>query len=1078
MRVSKRFFILLFASVIFMLCGLNATAENYTEKIIDNFDTLEGWQVIGKGLKVNSEKGFKGNCMCLDYSLNEQEPYVIISKEKSFKLPENYEFTFYVKGTGPDNNLEFKLIDEEGNTFWRKFDNFKFSNKWQKIVVSAYEIRFGWGPSPNKILTEVGKIEFAVSCGSGGKGKACIDDLSIAALPVPKSIIETLGDIKVEASSYTGEELSPPKALDGNIKTRWSSDASDPQWLMVDLGKKKAVEKIVLYWEAAYGKVYQIQGSNDGKNWYILSTITDGSAGQDVVSFRPVSVRFLRMFGMERGTSWGYSIFEFNPYLSSAQVISLSEFEKFDLTSTIEAMAESAKKAKKPIDYYKLKANVSPEGYYPKWINNKQAYWTVVGTEDSLRDSLITEGGMISSRTGGFSLMPYLYINNKLITAENANVTQALEEDYLPIPNVIWQYQAIKFDQKIFAYGKGNKLAIYIRYKLKNEGQKKTEGKLFLAIRPFSVNPPWMHCKEANIYSIKKDKKTGAVIINNEDSFMPLLKPDSFGAVAFQHGDIIDSIGKGKLPLEQNVSDKSGFASCALEYNFELSPQAEQEFLFVIPLNRKGKFGKISKKQFFANLKKTENLWQKDLNRIKIEIPEKELIDVMRSNLAYLLINKDGPSIQPGSRNYDKSWIRDGSVMVAALLRTGYFKEAKEYIEWVAKHQKKSGELHCILHTDGSIPNFCKDWIEWDGQGAFVFAVAEYYRFTKDKKFLKKIFPSVLKALEFLEELRAQMLTDEYKGTSCYGILPRSHSHEGYLGNPQQSLWDDYWALIGWKDAQVIAQALGKEDLIPWMKREEEGLRENLLKDIKLVQADKNIAYIPASIGLADFDPTSTAIAVWPCLEGQYLPQDELLYTLDKYYEKTFLPRLTEGLQSGYVPYELRTANAYTILGQKKKALKMIRYFLTDTRPRAWNHWAEVVLPGYRTPQYVGDMPHSWIGAIYINTIRNLFVYEERDKLILGAGIDEKWLSRQEGISISNFPTYDGDISYTIKKDGKSLKIKVWGKAGPKEGFVFKSPLKNKIKRVNLDGKQWLEFNGSEVKFEKLPAEIEVYYSK
>ena len=45
--------------------------------------------------------------------------------------------------------------------------------------------------------------------------------------------------------------------------------------------------------------------------------------------------------------------------------------------------------------------------------------------------------------------------------------------------------------------------------------------------------------------------------------------------------------------------------------------------------------------------------------------------------LAYILINRDGAAIQPGSRSYARSWIRDGSMIVAALLRLGHADEVR-----------------------------------------------------------------------------------------------------------------------------------------------------------------------------------------------------------------------------------------------------------------------------------------------------------------------------------------------------------------------------------------------------------------
>ena len=41
-------------------------------------------------------------------------------------------------------------------------------------------------------------------------------------------------------------ELKAEKAIDMNLRTRWSSDFSDPQWIYFDLGIKKSFNLIVI----------------------------------------------------------------------------------------------------------------------------------------------------------------------------------------------------------------------------------------------------------------------------------------------------------------------------------------------------------------------------------------------------------------------------------------------------------------------------------------------------------------------------------------------------------------------------------------------------------------------------------------------------------------------------------------------------------------------------------------------------------------------------------------------------------------------------------------------------------------
>ena len=119
------------------------------------------------------------------------------------------------------------------------------------------------------------------------------------------------------ASSYqstgTGAPFPASNATDGNFSTRWASEWSDPQWIEVDLGQVKTISHIQLAWEAAYGKAYQIQVSNDGTNWTTIYSTTSGSGGFDDFDVSG-SGRYVRLYLTQRGTSYGYSLWEFGVY--------------------------------------------------------------------------------------------------------------------------------------------------------------------------------------------------------------------------------------------------------------------------------------------------------------------------------------------------------------------------------------------------------------------------------------------------------------------------------------------------------------------------------------------------------------------------------------------------------------------------------------------------------------------------------------------------------------------------------------------------------------------------------------------
>ncbi len=100
-------------------------------------------------------------------------------------------------------------------------------------------------------------------------------------------------------------------AVDGKADTRWSSAFSDQEWLSVDLGNVYDVSRVKLKWEAAFGKSYIIQLSADGINWVNVSAVTNGDGGIDELLFTSAKARYVRMLGVQRATSYGYSLYEF-----------------------------------------------------------------------------------------------------------------------------------------------------------------------------------------------------------------------------------------------------------------------------------------------------------------------------------------------------------------------------------------------------------------------------------------------------------------------------------------------------------------------------------------------------------------------------------------------------------------------------------------------------------------------------------------------------------------------------------------------------------------------------------------------
>lgn len=116
------------------------------------------------------------------------------------------------------------------------------------------------------------------------------------------------------ASSTQRDDTPPSAAFDGDDTSRWSSAFSDPQWLSVDMGAPTMINGARLLWEAAFARSYKLQVSLDGSTWTDVYSMDKGAGGEEIIKLAPVNARYVRMYGMTRGTQFGYSIYSFEVY--------------------------------------------------------------------------------------------------------------------------------------------------------------------------------------------------------------------------------------------------------------------------------------------------------------------------------------------------------------------------------------------------------------------------------------------------------------------------------------------------------------------------------------------------------------------------------------------------------------------------------------------------------------------------------------------------------------------------------------------------------------------------------------------
>ncbi|MFJ1567387.1 discoidin domain-containing protein [Streptomyces erythrochromogenes] len=115
------------------------------------------------------------------------------------------------------------------------------------------------------------------------------------------------------ASSVEGAGTPAAAAVDGDNGTRWSSQFADPQWIQVDLGAPARLSQVVLRWETAHARAYRIELSTNGTDWTTAHSTAAGPGGVQTLDITGTA-RHVRVYGTQRATAWGYSLWEFQVY--------------------------------------------------------------------------------------------------------------------------------------------------------------------------------------------------------------------------------------------------------------------------------------------------------------------------------------------------------------------------------------------------------------------------------------------------------------------------------------------------------------------------------------------------------------------------------------------------------------------------------------------------------------------------------------------------------------------------------------------------------------------------------------------
>ncbi|MES2054859.1 MAG: hypothetical protein V4564_02885, partial [Pseudomonadota bacterium] len=642
------------------------------------------------------------------------------------------------------------------------------------------------------------------------------------------------------------------------------------------------------------------------------------------------------------------------------------------------------------------------------------------------------------------------------VTAE-----QSLRDGYLPIPQVRWPGKGWTLETTLVADQSTPRLLA--RWQLTNTSARPRTLRLALGVRPFQVNPSAQFLgQQGGVSPISRIawhfghlSVTSPPVLDGDPTIIrtlfPLTIPTSVAARVFDQGALIPNDGGPNDGGVTEVDDPNRLASATLDWEATLAPGAVLEVLMAI-----GDEAPVDRIAFDAAEQATAAYWQRMLGAVTITAPraKQAVADTLKTALAHVLMSREGPALKPGTRSYDRSWIRDGAMMGDTLLRLGQPGPVRAFADWYGTKLFANGKVPCCVDARGPDPV-----PENDSQGEYIHLVTQLYRYTGDRAALTRDWPGLDAARRYMEgqrqsERNAANQTPERR--HLYGLMPPSISHEGYSAEAQYSLWDDFWALTGYKDAAYAASVLDKPERATIAAQRDE-FAADIHTGITASAKRFGIDFIPGAVSLGDFDATSTTIALDPAGEGAGFDPRLLANTFARQYDRVMARGTAVATWTDYTPYELRNVSALVRLGQRERANNLLTAYMADRRPAAWNGWAEVVERNSREIRFIGDMPHAWVASDFIRAALDLFAYVRPDDeaIMLGGGLNAAWLG-EDGAAISGLRTPYGVVNFAARDKDGALLVDLSGNARPPGGFVIDWPFQGTPGIATIDGRRWV----------------------
>ena len=642
-----------------------------------------------------------------------------------------------------------------------------------------------------------------------------------------------------------------------------------------------------------------------------------------------------------------------------------------------------------------------PRAFSITHVNLTHRNWTAVGRPDCAALPIVDPRGLVTALDDGWSMDAWLLGDDgtALYPARAATATQTIEggdEDLVVVTGSAAGGLALESRARVTREGERHYLVV--EYRASSE----VGAKLVLALRPY--NPEGIsfirRLREAAggeggwRWQVTDDEPGSAPVTIEFDH-----RPDASAASDYARGDVALAVTRGEATAPTPGSTReceTGLVTAAALYDLPAGTQRQVRLRIPLPPE--------------ASASQVED-WPAALRgTARLQVPDTAFVRLYEAALR-TLVQHSVEDIYPGPYTYRRFWFRDAAFIIHALLQAGLVDRAGRALAHFPQRQTRAtGYFHS---QEG----------EWDANGQALWILARYHRITGS-------LPPGADTAEWLRVIRRGAEWIQRKrlprdsGRPEAGLLPAGFSAE-HLGPNDYYYWDDDWAVGGLEAAAPLVEALGDADLAAWMRHEAADLADCIERAQRADERRLGRTAAPASPRRRmDAGAIGSIAAGYPLQrrgprDARLLGTIEYLLAAHRVHGGFF----QEMIHSGVNAYlTLHMAQVLLRAGDARglELIDAVAALATDT-----GQWPEAIHP--RTlGGCMGDGQHVWAAAEWVAMMRNAFCREEGDRLVLGAGIQPRWLVPGEVLFFGPTPTPWGAVSVTLHPDAAGQHTVEW----------------------------------------------------